>query len=186
MPMIDTFIPAGALTSEAESTLMQELTDILIRHEGLDPQSERVRNVTWIFVHRPALVYRAGIPASAPVYRITPTVPEGQYTDEIRASLVKEVTDAVARAEGTTAEEIGGRVWVFPTEVFDGGWGGRGVIRRLPALMEYFGGAELKALGEKRLATKRRRDAAGILEAILQCLSDGSSDASTAVNSMHK
>ena len=87
MPMIDTFIPDGALAPEAEARLMRELTEILIRHEGLDPQDERVRNVTWIFVHRPASVYRAGVPAGAPIYRITPTVPEGQYTDEARASL---------------------------------------------------------------------------------------------------
>ena len=170
MPMIDVFIPEGALASAAEATLMCELTEILIRHEGLDPQDERVRDVTWIFVHRPAQVYRAGVPAAAPIYRITPTVPEGQYTDEARVSLVKEVTEAVARAEGVDAEEIGRRVWVFPTEVYDGGWGGRGVVHRLPEIMEYFGGAELRALGEKRLAAKRRRDAEVLLEAMLQSL----------------
>jgi phenylpyruvate tautomerase PptA (4-oxalocrotonate tautomerase family) len=170
--MIDTFIPDGALTPTAEAKLMYELTEILIRHEGLDPQEVRVRDVTWIFVHRPAQVYQAGVLAAAPVYRIVPTAPEGQYTDEARASLVKEVTEAVARAEGTTLEEIGRRVWVFPTEVYDGGWGGRGVVRRLPEIMEYFGGAEFKELGEKRLATKRRKDAAVILEAVIQSLRD--------------
>lgn len=180
MPMIDTFIPDGALTPEAESRLMHELTEILIRHEGLDPQDDRVREVTWIFVHRPAQVYRAGAPAAAPIYRITPTVPEGQYTDEARASLVKEVTEAVARAEGTPLEEIGRRVWVFPTEIYDGGWGGRGVVRRLPEILEYFGGAQCKALGEKRLAAKRRKDAAEILEAVLQSLRADTPDISSA------
>jgi phenylpyruvate tautomerase PptA (4-oxalocrotonate tautomerase family) len=148
---------------------MRELTEILIRHEGLDPQEQRVRDVTWIFVHRPARVYRGGAPAAAPIYRITPAAPEGQYTDEARAGLVKEVTEAVARTEGTASEEIGSRAWVFPTEVVDGGWGGQGVVRQI---MEYFGGAELRALGEKRRATKRRKDAAVILQAVLQALGD--------------
>jgi hypothetical protein len=106
-----------------------------------------MRDVSWISVHRPVQVYRAGVPATAPTYRITPTAPEGQYTDETRSTLIEEVTEAVARAEGTAPEEIGKRVWAFPTEIYDGVWGGRGVIRRLPEIMEYFGGADCKELG---------------------------------------
>ena len=135
---------------EAEAQLMRDLTDILIQHEGLDPRNPRVRDVTRIFVHRPAAVYRAGEPATAPIYRIVPSVPEGQYTDAARAGLVKEVTAAVARAEGVPADVIGKRVWVFPTEVNDGCWGARGAVRRLPDIMESFGGATLRELGERR------------------------------------
>jgi phenylpyruvate tautomerase PptA (4-oxalocrotonate tautomerase family) len=173
--MIDAFIPESALSPKAEAQLMFELTEILIAHEGLDPSNERTRDRTWIFVHRPA-VYRAGVPAAAPVYKIRPTVPEGQYTDEARASLIKEVTDAVARAEGTNSGDAGARVWVFPTEIFDGGWGGTGVVRRLPEIMEYFGGPdgpEFRALGEQRLAAKRRKDVIAILEATLQIARGG-------------
>jgi phenylpyruvate tautomerase PptA (4-oxalocrotonate tautomerase family) len=169
MPMIDAYIPEGALNPRAEAQLMAELTEILIKHEGLDPSSERVRDVTWIFMHRPT-VYRAGLPATAPIYRITPTVPEGQYTDEARANLVKDVTDAVARAETVPSAEIGSRVWIFPTEIFDGGWGSRGVIRRLPEIMEYFGGSEFRTLGEKRLAAKRRNEVIALLEETLNSL----------------
>ena len=170
MPMIDALIPEGALDPQAEAQLMLELTEILIRHEGLDPTNERIREATWIFVHRPVL-YRAGLPIKAPAYRITPTVPEGQYTDETRASLVKEVTEAVARAENMPFNEVSTRVWVFPTEIFDGGWGGRGVVRRLPDIMEYFGGPqgpEFRARGEQRLAAKRRRDIITLLQDALQ------------------
>jgi phenylpyruvate tautomerase PptA (4-oxalocrotonate tautomerase family) len=46
MPMIDTFIPDGALTAKAEEKLMEELTEILIRQEGLDPREQRVHDVT--------------------------------------------------------------------------------------------------------------------------------------------
>jgi phenylpyruvate tautomerase PptA (4-oxalocrotonate tautomerase family) len=173
MPMIDAYIPEGVLSVDAEATLFRELTDILIRHEGLDPANKRIRDVTWIFLHRP-IVFRAGEPARAPVYRITPTVPEGQYTDERRAGLVKEVTEAVARAEGMPVEAVSARVWVFPTEIFDGGWGSRGVIRRITDIMEYFGGAELRELGEKRLAAKRQKDLISMLETALQLARNGS------------
>lgn len=166
MPMIDAFIPEGALDPRAEARLMEELTEILIRHEGLDPANARIRDVTWIFLHRPK-VFRAGSPASAPVYRVAPTVPEGQYNDAARAGLVREVTEAVARAEGGLFKEVSARVWVFPTEIFDGGWGSRGVVRRLPDIMDYFGGAQARLVGKERLAAKRRRDVVAFLEAAL-------------------
>lgn len=167
MPMIDAYIPAGALDAKADAKLMQELTDILIRHEGLDPTNERTRNVIWIFLHRPA-IFCAGAPTSSLVYRITPSVPEGQYTDDARAGLVAEVTQAVARADGRTFEEVSAGVWVFPTEVFDGGWGSRGVIRSLPDIMEYFGGEPARRVGEKQLAAKRRNDVIAFFEAARQ------------------
>jgi phenylpyruvate tautomerase PptA (4-oxalocrotonate tautomerase family) len=166
MPMIDAFIPEGALNPTAEARLMEELTDILIRHEGLDPTNQRIRDVTWIFLHHPT-IFRAGSPAPAPLYRVTPTVPEGQYDDAARAGLVREVTQAVARAEGGNFEEVSSRVWVFPTEILDGGWGSRGVVRRLPDIMGYFDGGPGRLIGEKRLAAKRRRDVVAFLEAAL-------------------
>jgi phenylpyruvate tautomerase PptA (4-oxalocrotonate tautomerase family) len=166
MPMIDVYIPEGALAAHAEAQLMNELTGTLIRHEGLDPDNPRVRDVTWIFVHRPAAVYRAGAVAPEPIYRIVPTVPEGQYTDAARAALIADVTAAVARAEGVSVDAVATRVWVFPTEIDDGCWGSRGTVRRLPDIMEYFGGATLRALGEQRLATKRRADAVRIVDAV--------------------
>ncbi|WP_231753729.1 tautomerase family protein [Burkholderia savannae] len=170
MPMIDAYIPEGALAPQAEAQLMRELTDILIRHEDLDPDDPRVRDAAWIFVHRPTAVYRAGAPAAAPIFRIVASVPEGQYTDAARASLVKEVTAAIARAEGTPADAIGARAWIFPTEIGDGGWGSRGSVRRLPDIMEHFGGATLRTLGEQRLAAKRRADATAFVEAVLLAL----------------
>ena len=72
---------------------------------------------------------------------------------------------ALARAEGTPVDEIGKRVWVFPTEVSDGCWGSHGGVRRLPDIMAYFGGAPLRALGAQRLADKRLRDAQAVFAA---------------------
>lgn len=170
MPMIDVFIPEGALQPEAEALLMSELTDILIQHEGLDAQNPRIRDVSWIFVHRPAAVYRAGAPAPAPIYRIVPTVPEGQYSDEARESLIAEVSAAIARAEGCDVAEVGKRVWVFPTEIPDGCWGARGAVQRLPNILRMFGGEALEKVGVARLLEKRRGDATAILEAAVRSL----------------
>lgn len=111
MPLIDACIPAGALSSGAEATLIEELTSILIGHEGLGPANERTRSSTWVFLHRP-VTYRAGIPTTTPLYRILPTVPEGQYTDAAREGLVRDGTAAIARAEGKADfDEVASRVW---------------------------------------------------------------------------
>jgi len=64
MPMLDAYIPQGALTPTAEQQLLADLTDILIRNEGADPANARVRSIAWLFVHRPAQVYVAGAPAT--------------------------------------------------------------------------------------------------------------------------
>jgi len=165
MPMIDLYIPEGALAPMNEDRLVGELVDILIRAEGFDPTDEKIRGVTWTFLHRPK-VYRAEKRVDMPVYKIVPTVPEGQYDDEARAQLVKDVTEAVARAEGANITDVGSRVWVFPSEIPDGGWGSRGVIRRLPDIMEYFHGADGRETGVQRLAAKRRRDGAENLETL--------------------
>jgi len=127
--MLDAFLPESALELNAEVQLLNELMGILIRLEGFDPASERARAATWIFLHRPK-VFVAGSPAVLPRYRFITSVPEGQYTDEAREAIVKEVTEAVARAEKGSFEEVSQRVWVFPTEVPDGIWGGRGRVLR--------------------------------------------------------
>jgi len=164
MPMIDAFIPEGALKPAAEERLFTELTEILIRLEGFDPANERARAATWIFLHRPK-VFRAGAPAALPQYRFIPSVPEGQYDDERRTAIVREVTEAVAKAEGGTFEDVSQRVWVFPHEVPDGHWGGRGVVRRLPDILAYLVGEHARQAAEHRLADRRRKNAVAILDA---------------------
>ena len=78
MPMIDVTIPEGALKPEAEERLMKELSDILIRAEGYTPDENKVaQNVTWLFLHRPAALYRAGalIAVNPRARQILPTLP---------------------------------------------------------------------------------------------------------------
>ncbi|CAM3436530.1 4-oxalocrotonate tautomerase-like domain-containing protein [Bordetella sputigena] len=157
MPMIDALIPAGSLTPAAEAQLFKALTAILIKAEGYDPCSQRARNVTVLNLHRPAAVFVGGEPSTLPRYRIVPTVPEGQYTNESRKTLVREITEAFARAENTTFDEIAPRVWVFPTEIPDGQWGSRGTTWTIGDIHAMLVGDPTKrGEGEARLARSRR------------------------------
>src|SRR5512144_2542252 len=99
MPMLDITVPEGALKPEAEDALLAKLTDLLLRHEGADPQNAAARSVAWVFLHRPARLFVGGTPARAPHYRVVASVPEGQYDDDRRAAMVAAVTEAVLDAE---------------------------------------------------------------------------------------
>jgi hypothetical protein len=99
------------------------LTDILIKAEGYDPASQIAQRVTVFHLHRPAAIYVGGERTKTIRYRIIPSAPEGQYTDESRRSLVRQVTEAVARAENRPFDDVAPRVWVFPTEIPDGASG---------------------------------------------------------------
>lgn len=62
MPMLDAYIPEGALSPDAEDKLLARLTDLMLEHEGVDPANQAARELAWVFVHRPA-VYVGGSPA---------------------------------------------------------------------------------------------------------------------------
>jgi phenylpyruvate tautomerase PptA (4-oxalocrotonate tautomerase family) len=128
MPMLDAYIPAGALEPHAEGQLLTKLTDLLILNEGADPANPQVRSIAWLFVHRPADVYVAGARADAPRYRFVASVPEGQYDAERRQAMVADITAAVLDAEGGAHDRDPSRVWVFTPEVPDGTWGALGGI----------------------------------------------------------
>jgi phenylpyruvate tautomerase PptA (4-oxalocrotonate tautomerase family) len=177
MPMIDVFIPDGALKPEAETRLMKELTDILIRAEGFETSNQVAQSLTVVFLHRPAAIFVAGERSASPRYRIIPSVPEGQYTDESRRALVKAVTEAVARAEGGPYEEVAARIWVFPTEIPDGQWGGRGVIPSLPDIQAFIGGEHERSVGQERLARRRRSKALETFEGALDAIRRGGDQA---------
>jgi phenylpyruvate tautomerase PptA (4-oxalocrotonate tautomerase family) len=157
MPMLDAFIPRGALSPEAERELLARLTDLLIEYEGADPTNENVRSIAWVFLHRPETVFVAGAPAQEPRYRFLASVPEGQLDDERRNGMVAAITDAVLDAEQGAHERDPGRVWVFPTEIPDGTWGALGRIVTLADIAGFaLGDAERGRLhAEQRLALRR-------------------------------
>ena len=157
MPMLDVYIPEGALNAEAEERLLARLTDILLVHEGADPSDPLTRSIAWVFLHRPAQVYVAGAPADAPRYKVVPSVPEGQFDDERRGAMVAAVTEAVLDAEEGAHPRDPMRVWVFPTEVPDGTWGGGGRINTLADIagLAMRDADKGKAYAERRLAARR-------------------------------
>ena len=80
MPQLDAYIPAGALTPDAERDLMAKVTDLLIRHEGADPTNETVRSIAWVFVHRPETVYVGGGPPRLRATASSPPSPRASST----------------------------------------------------------------------------------------------------------
>src|SRR3954464_14852776 len=128
MPQLDAYIPAGALTPDAERDLVANVTDLLIEHEGADPTNETVRSIAWVFLHRPAEVYVGGAPADEPRYRFVASVPEGQWDEERRQAITAALTEAVLDAEDGAYDRDPMRVWVFTPEIADGSWGGGGRV----------------------------------------------------------
>ncbi|MGX4735715.1 hypothetical protein [Kitasatospora griseola] len=135
MPMLDVHIPDGALRPEAEAALLDRITGILIRHEGFDPTDPVTRSVSWLFLHRPAAVYVGGRIADAPRYKVVPSVPEGQLDADKRAGVIADVTEAILDAEDGAWPRDPARIWVFPTEIPEGHWGGYGQIRPLATIL---------------------------------------------------
>jgi phenylpyruvate tautomerase PptA (4-oxalocrotonate tautomerase family) len=157
VPLLDAYIPAGALTPDAEAQLLSTLTDLLITHEGADPTNPQVRSIAWVFVHRPEAVYVAGAPADAPRYRFVASVPEGQYDPERRQAMVASITDAVLDAEQGAHDRDAARVWVFTPEIPDGTWGALGRVVTLADIATFATGdpERGRAYAEKRLAQRR-------------------------------
>ncbi len=163
MPLLDAYIPTGALSPASEEKLLRELTDILIVNEGADPTNPQVRSIAWLFVHRPETVYVAGAPADAPRYRFVASVPEGQYDSERREAMVQSITAAVLDAEDGSYERDPSRVWVFTPEIPDGTWGALGRIVTLADIAGFAtGDAEHgRRYAEERLSERRAAILAG-------------------------
>lgn len=179
MPMVDVVIPEAAFTPDVEGRLIREITDSLIRAEGFDPAKNSVaQSVSVVFVHRPAATYVGGEPAAAPRYRVIPAVPEGKYTADAVRRLVSDLTDAFARAEGRTRDEVGPRLLIFPTDVPEGRWGARGVIRGIADIQAMLGGEHERELGARLLSEHRRAKARVVLGSLSDRPGDGGEDAS--------
>jgi phenylpyruvate tautomerase PptA (4-oxalocrotonate tautomerase family) len=157
MPMLDAYIPEGALPAAAEQALLATLTDVLLEHEGADPTNPAARALAKVWLHRPAAVLHAGEQPAAPHYRVIASVPEGQFDDERRAAMVAAVTEAILDAEGGSYDRDPNRIWVFATEIPDGTWGGGGRIARLADIAAHVLGdaEEGRAYAEQRVAARR-------------------------------
>jgi len=159
MPMLDAYIPPGALSPEAERELIATLTDVLIRNEGADPSNVTVRQLAWVTVHYPQCVYVAGRPAEKPRYRFVASVPQGQFTPKRRAAIIKQITDAVLDAEGGAYDLDADRIWVLTPEIPEGTWGAGG---RVVTLAEIVG----RALGDVEAGRKYAEAALSLREPV--------------------
>lgn len=138
MPMLDITIPEGALSQKAEHALMSRLTDLLLEGEGVDHTNPIARSLAWVFLHRPAQMFVAGLPADdLPRYRVVASVPEGKFDDESRNLMVATITEAVLDAEEGARQRDPMRVWVFTREIPEGTWGGNGRINRLADIVGF-------------------------------------------------
>jgi phenylpyruvate tautomerase PptA (4-oxalocrotonate tautomerase family) len=158
MPMLDVHIPDGALQPGAEAALLNRITDIVIRHEGFNPADPMTRSVSWAFLHRPAAVYVGGSPADAPRYKVVASVPEGQLDEKARAGVIADVTEAILDAENGAWPRDPGRIWVFPTEIPEGYWGGNGQATSLATILARLAGhdaEQARTLATQRIAASR-------------------------------
>lgn len=173
MPAIDVVIPEGDLSLEAETRLLKEVTNILITAEGFNTSNPIAQAVTVLFLHRPAAVFVGGERSTAPRYRVTTNVPEGKYSDEAVKTLIREINEAFARAAGTSAEEMGKRLAIFPVEIPEGRWGSQGVVRPIADIQAMIAGEGERAVGHDLLARRRRVKAQEVIEGLADAVRHG-------------
>lgn len=128
MPLIDLTYPQGALSEEQRTTLVDELTTVLLRAERA-PDTEFFRSITWVYVHELPVgtVLAGGRPVEQPTFRVGVTVPQGALSDRRKAELVREATRVVAETAGLGDADLL-RVWVLISEVPEGNWGAAGNV----------------------------------------------------------
>jgi hypothetical protein len=52
MPLLDAYIPEGAVSANAERELLARITDLLLEHEGVDPSSAPAKSPRYRFICR--------------------------------------------------------------------------------------------------------------------------------------
>jgi phenylpyruvate tautomerase PptA (4-oxalocrotonate tautomerase family) len=146
MPMMDLTYPAGALTAEARTELVDELTTILLRAERA-PDTQFFRDIAWTYVHElpDGTVLAAGRPVTQPTFRLQVTIPDGALSDRRKEELVANATQAILAASGLEQKDAL-RVWVLIHEVPDGNWGA---------------GAKVVQFAQLRQAADREREQPG-------------------------
>jgi hypothetical protein len=172
VPMCDAYIPMDALPADAEREMLSRISDLLIQHElrrmldlvdDVEASTKRARSIAWLSVLRHE-AYVASAPAQAPHYKFVVSVPEGQADDEFRISVTRDITQAVADAEGGRWPHPEFRVWLFTWEVQDGTWGSTGRIVRRTDVIDFVA-PQLREQAVQRLADRRRDDARALLAA---------------------
>jgi phenylpyruvate tautomerase PptA (4-oxalocrotonate tautomerase family) len=138
--MIDLVCPAGALSESAKTELMQTLWRSCIRWEAL-PETPATASIAWVYLDErtPAHISVGGVQPPRPVYRAQVRVIAG-FMDQSRIDgLIREVTDAILKADGGGTDSAGPRVFCIVEEVPSGTWGVDGVPWHSAAAAELVG-----------------------------------------------
>lgn len=124
MPVIDVTYPEGALNAQAQAEVAAQLTDILMEIEGTKGIAA-IAAGTWLLLHeaKPDTVAVGGKFAPGR-YRVQIATPEGTLNMTQKAELIRRVTDALLKIEGTEPDPAQrARVYCLLSEIPDGGWG---------------------------------------------------------------
>jgi phenylpyruvate tautomerase PptA (4-oxalocrotonate tautomerase family) len=144
MPVIEVSFPEGKLGPEAQQKLVTDLTQILLKWEGLQ-DSPRALASTLIYLKEfkeGTFAVGGQLQTTADVgrYRVVVTSPVGTLDDRRKQGMVEEVTRAVLEAEGAPWNDLNRfRVQCLIQEIADGNWGGGGQILRLLDLAALLG-----------------------------------------------
>jgi len=122
VPSIDVHAQAGLFSEQSEQTLSKELTEAALRAEGLELTPFLLAK-SWVFFHRyPASAVRTGAgTAAAGAVRIQVLTPHGRLGTQARETLVRDVSEIVARVVGDPTQKE--RTFVLLGETSEAGWG---------------------------------------------------------------
>lgn len=122
MPSIDVHATAGLLDARGEQQLAEELSNIALLAEGLEP-NEFLASKAWVFFHRypEADVLAGNGKPAGKVARIQILTSYGRLSVAARSNLIRETTEILCRIVGdpTQAE----RTFVLLCDQSEGGWG---------------------------------------------------------------
>ena len=139
MPLIDIYIPSGALNQEQQDELANALLQSLM-HCDHAIGNPRAQSINWVYVHEhPAeKLYVAGQARAKPHYRIEVTVMEGMMSQEVKELVARDMTQSVLQVEGTADNPMNAsRIWVLFHDMPEGSWASAGRVYRLQDLMNY-------------------------------------------------
>jgi phenylpyruvate tautomerase PptA (4-oxalocrotonate tautomerase family) len=144
MPMIDVYAREDLFPEGVDRQLGEELTQAVLRAEGVAKPGPFHLNNTAAYIHRmnPHSVHTAATD-SARTVRVQVITPPGALRREGQKQLVKEITEIVSRISGDPTQVE--RTWVLLTEAAEGGWGLAGTA---------FGREEFAALAAKAAAAR--------------------------------
>jgi len=130
MPLMDVIYPEGALTAEARAELLETLWHTCLQWEGV-PETPATASIAWVYLdERPrAAISVGGESLTQSVYRVHVRVMSG-FMEQTRVDgMVRDVTDAIVKADGTDGDGSGRpRVYCIVEEVPSGTWGVDGTV----------------------------------------------------------